>query len=201
MNPPSKPVVIALAGVAGLVVVLGGILWLRSRSLEDPVAPLDYSLPTDVGSVSTSSPSLADNVSTSTESEPPDGKGGEIPRDADGDGLSDEEEIQAGTNPDLRDSDGDGVNDFEEIRIQHTDPMRASVPIVTPTPPAPVVNSPPPAPVDSDRDGLTDQDEVRYQTNPNEPDTDRDTYPDNEEIQKGYNPRGPGKCATPTCLP
>lgn len=53
---------------------------------------------------------------------------------------------------------------------------------------------------DSDGDGLTDGDENKlYGTNPLNRDTDKDTYPDGDEVKNGYNPRGDGKCATPTC--
>jgi hypothetical protein len=46
---------------------------------------------------------------------------------------------------------------------------------------------------DSDNDGLSDADEVRYKTDPNKPDTDGDGYPDGEEVQNGYDPLGPGR--------
>jgi hypothetical protein len=47
---------------------------------------------------------------------------------------------------------------------------------------------------DSDMDGLSDKTEVRtYGTDPLDPDSDDDTYPDGTEIKNGYNPLGPGK--------
>jgi hypothetical protein len=47
---------------------------------------------------------------------------------------------------------------------------------------------------DSDNDGLFDRDEVKvYKTNPQNADTDGDGFLDGEEVQKGYNPLGPGK--------
>ena len=45
--------------------------------------------------------------------------------DADGDGLSNLAEWQAGTNPNIRDSDGDGINDDQEV-AEGTDPTNAS---------------------------------------------------------------------------
>lgn len=48
---------------------------------------------------------------------------------------------------------------------------------------------------DSDHDGLTDEMEKIYGTNPNKADTDGDGFTDTEEITKGYNPNGPGKLA------
>jgi hypothetical protein len=72
------------------------------------------------------------------------------------------------------------------------------------------------APIDSDQDGLTDEEEAKLGTNPNDPDTDHDGltdreevkvygtdplktdtdgdgYNDGDEIKNGYNPKGPGK--------
>jgi len=48
--------------------------------------------------------------------------------------------------------------------------------------------------IDTDGDGLSDSDEInKYKTNPRKADTDADGYSDNEEIQKNFNPNGPGK--------
>jgi len=47
---------------------------------------------------------------------------------------------------------------------------------------------------DSDDDGLFDREEVEvYDTNPSNPDTDGDTYTDGSEVAGGYNPNGDGK--------
>lgn len=46
--------------------------------------------------------------------------------------------------------------------------------------------------VDSDNDGLPDKEEVKiYQTDPLNPDTDGDSYKDGEEVYAGYNPKDP----------
>ena len=45
-----------------------------------------------------------------------------LPTDSDGDGLSDIEEAQLGTNPNSADTDKDGLIDYEEAKIYHTDP-------------------------------------------------------------------------------
>ncbi len=51
---------------------------------------------------------------------------------------------------------------------------------------------------DTDADGLPDQDEARYGTDPRKPDTDGDGFSDGDEVRAGYNPNGPGKLpATP----
>jgi hypothetical protein len=48
--------------------------------------------------------------------------------------------------------------------------------------------------LDSDNDGLFDREEAKvYKTNPLNADTDGDGYLDGEEVKKGYNPLGPGK--------
>lgn len=50
--------------------------------------------------------------------------------------------------------------------------------------------------IDTDRDGLFDGDEVNtWKTNPLIADTDGDGYTDGEEVRNGYNPNGPGKIA------
>ena len=43
--------------------------------------------------------------------------------DSDGDGLSDEEEVVLGTNPNIIDSDNDGLSDYEEIKIYLSNPL------------------------------------------------------------------------------
>lgn len=48
--------------------------------------------------------------------------------------------------------------------------------------------------IDTDGDGLFDREEVRvYKTNPLLPDTDGDSYSDGEEVRGGYNPLGTGR--------
>lgn len=50
--------------------------------------------------------------------------------------------------------------------------------------------------VDSDNDGLSDETELFYKTDANNPDTDGDGYDDKTEIDGGYNPNGSGKLDT-----
>jgi len=48
--------------------------------------------------------------------------------------------------------------------------------------------------IDTDNDGLSDYEEVIiYKTNPLSADSDGDTYQDGQEVLGGYNPNGPGK--------
>ncbi len=85
----------------------------------------------------------------------PDGKGDggavieepdvQIVIDTDGDGLTNTEEQQAGTNVSKPDTDSDLLGDREEVQVYGTDPLRA----------------------DTDGDGFTDGQEVRSGYNPN----------------------------------
>ncbi len=51
--------------------------------------------------------------------------------------------------------------------------------------------------VDTDNDGLSDREEIQvYKTNPLNPDTDGDGFSDSTEVKGGYNPNGPGKLVT-----
>ncbi|OIO06541.1 hypothetical protein AUJ27_03905 [Candidatus Falkowbacteria bacterium CG1_02_37_44] len=48
--------------------------------------------------------------------------------------------------------------------------------------------------VDSDNDKLFDREEIKvYKTDPLNPDTDGDSFLDGDEVMKGYDPNGPGK--------
>ena len=51
-----------------------------------------------------------------------------------------------------------------------------------------------PKKIESDDDGLSDREEVKvYLTDPNNEDTDGDGYLDGGEVKNGYNPNGEGK--------
>ena len=70
----------------------------------------------------------------------------QAPKDSDGDGVSDEDEIKAGTDPNNPDTDGDGVSDGDEIK-KGTDPKNP----------------------DTDGDGVSDGDEIKAGTDPKNP--------------------------------
>ena len=84
------------------------------------------------------------------------------PKDSDGDGLTDADEINKyGTDPHNPDTDGDGLSDGEEVLVYGTDPLNP----------------------DTDGDGLKDGEEVlTYKTDPLNPDTDGDGLKDGEEV-------------------
>ncbi len=85
--------------------------------------------------------------------------------DSDGDGLSNSEEADLGTDPKLADTDGDGIDDLDEVDAG-TDPTME----------------------DSDEDGLLDGEEADYGTNPLESDSDGDGWSDGDEVAEGTNP-------------
>ncbi len=87
--------------------------------------------------------------------------------DADGDGLSDLDEVNIhGTNPFVADTDGDGLSDGDEVNVHGTNPLEP----------------------DSDDDGLDDGAEVGLGTDPTVPDSDSDGLDDGEEILIGTEP-------------
>ncbi|PWJ09798.1 dockerin type I domain-containing protein [Ruminococcus flavefaciens] len=77
--------------------------------------------------------------------------------DADGDKLTNKEEISANTNPQLDDSDLDGINDYDELKKYKTDPNNE----------------------DSDNDGIIDGDEIKLGLKPDSDKSDGQT-PDNQ---------------------
>jgi len=84
-----------------------------------------------------------------------------LPKDSDGDGLTDEEEAKLGTDPFNKDTDKDGLTDGDEVKVYHTNPLNP----------------------DSDFDGLTDGQEVlTYHTNPLDRDTDKGGVSDGHEV-------------------
>ena len=91
--------------------------------------------------------------------------------DSDGDGLSNLQEFQRGTDPHNADTDGDGLSDGAEVALG-TNPLNA----------------------DSDGDGLSDFAEINapMPTNPLLADTDGDGVSDKDEVRAGtdatYNP-------------
>ena len=92
----------------------------------------------------------------------------EEPVDTDGDGLSDEEEGELGTDPNDPDTDGDGVNDYDEV-LWGINPLNP----------------------DTDGDGLNDTEGSVYGTEPSLFDTDGDGFGDGEEVWSGTDPNDP----------
>ena len=117
--------------------------------------------------------------------------------DTDGDGLTDEEEADLGTDPNKADTDGDGLKDGAEVDVHRTDPLKADtdeggvndgVEVANGTDPLNKGDDVPP-PADTDGDGLTDVHEADLGTDPNKADTDGDGLTDGQEVHRtGTNP-------------
>ena len=94
-----------------------------------------------------------------------------LPKDSDGDGLTDDEEAKLGTDPFNKDTDGDGLTDGDEVKVYKTNPLNP----------------------DTDFDGLKDGPEVfTYKTNPLDRDTDKGGVADGHEVIEDHtNPLDP----------
>lgn len=113
--------------------------------------------------------------------------------DPDGDGLTTDEELALGTDPNVADTDGDTLSDFDEVRVHMTDPLLPDTDgdglrdalEISRWETDPLV-------ADTDEDGLNDGDEVReYNTDPLVIDTDEDGYRDGDEVLEGSDPADP----------
>jgi hypothetical protein len=108
---------------------------------------------------------------------------GESLVDTDGDGLTDEEELLAGTSPFVADTDGDGFSDLLEVRQTNAglDPLfsgDADCSMETDR-------------RDDDGDGLLNCEERYFGTNSRLIDSDGDGFPDDVEVRMGTNPAAP----------
>ena len=92
--------------------------------------------------------------------------------DMDGDGLPDALEKETGTDPEVADTDGDGLSDYEEVFIIGTDPLN----------PSSVQAGVSDADADSDRDGISNREELDKGLNPADADSDYDGISDYDEL-------------------
>ncbi|HAT1472994.1 TPA: hypothetical protein I8W49_000684 [Corynebacterium striatum] len=121
---------------------------------------------------------------TTTGTTAPDTTAGPNDLDTDGDGLTDDQEVNVHkTDPTNPDTDGDGLTDGQEVNVHKTDPIEP----------------------DTDGDNIKDGDEVNGNngnkdwnddgkpdpTNPNSADSDGDDNDDDKEILQGTNPNDP----------
>ncbi len=110
--------------------------------------------------------------------------------DTDGDGLTNSEELELGTNPLVADSDEDGLSDSEELRQWSTDPLTPDTDGDGLTDGEEVLNrGTDPLNPDTDSDGLSDAEEIARSTDPRNPDTDGDGLIDGDEVQRETDPR------------
>jgi transglutaminase-like putative cysteine protease len=137
---------------------------LYPESTTDWTGDGDFDFRTDPNNPDTDEGGTIDGVEFETGSKPLVDSDDEI-ADKDGDGLSDSEEKEWGTNETDPDTDGDGLLDGVEVKKHKTNPKNN----------------------DTDGDGIDDWEEVfdgddGFKTNPNKADTDMDGLTDKEEI-------------------
>jgi hypothetical protein len=113
--------------------------------------------------------------------------------DSDRDGLTDGEEKRTGGDPTRADSDDDGLPDADEaaaglnLRDQDTDDdgLTDAEELAVGTDPTEADGD---GEMGATRDGLTDKEEIELGTDPNAYDTDGDGYPDGHEVDQGDDP-------------
>ncbi len=96
-----------------LIILLGFFFWYNNRSARYSIATVGTEQPKGFFE-SILKPSEKE---TSTENQQT--------SDQDGDGLADEDEAGAGTDPLVADSDSDGLSDREELKVYTTNPLKA----------------------------------------------------------------------------
>ena len=94
--------------------------------------------------------------------------------DADGDRIPDLFEAMLGTDAQKNDTDGDELTDYEELYVTGTDPIVFDS----------VTQGVSDAMADSDKDGLTNREEILLGTNPLLEDTDDDLLSDSDEVHR-----------------
>ena len=111
----------------------------------------------------------------------------DLNQDCDNDGLTNQEELDLGTDPFNPDTDGDGVLDGTEVN-DGTNPLDPCDFIFASQTVAPTAAW---AALDCDNDGLPNGEEVNAGTDPTNPDTDGDGVLDGTEVNDGTNPLDP----------
>ena len=114
-------------------------------------------------------------------------------QDSDGDGLTNREEGQLGTDPFNPDTDGDELTDGNEVKNLGTDPLNQDTDKDRLSDGEEVLRQgTDPKNSDTDADRLSDGDEVLdHRTDPKKPDTDGDALNDGDEIDRKTNPLKP----------
>jgi hypothetical protein len=170
---------------------------------QDPVAYLTAALRDEIVAPVTTTPAADGTPAAgSTPAADPDGAvpSAGIPTvaddpgtDTDGDGLTDAQEAQVGSDPGVIDTDADGIDDFSEVDTFGTDPLNIDTDgDDLADGDEQYIFSTDPLNADSDGDGLTDGDEVlTYGTDPFNPDSDGDGSSDAAEVEAGTDPLDP----------
>lgn len=110
--------------------------------------------------------------------------------DPDQDGLTNAQEVELGTDPNLADSDDDGITDGEEVNTYGTNPLNLDTDGDQFYDGGEIIRGTDLLETDSDGDGLTDgNEEYTTGTDPVEPDSDGDGVDDGQEIDDGTDPQ------------
>jgi len=192
-NRAKKIIILVVIIIAVAGIVLGGF-YLVKKFLSAPsdVVPeesidvgIDLDEPADKGEADEQIDEPAERI---------------ILQDSDQDSLTDEEEIELGTDINKVDSDDDGLFDREEVKVYETDPLNADsdndglldgeevLEGRNPLGEGMLYNLPGSNPlgnelIDTDNDGLLDEDEVKYGTDITSSDSDNDGLADYQEIK------------------
>ena len=140
--------------------------------------------------------------------ETPEKPGEDSNKDSDGDGLTDKQEEELGTDPNKADTDGDGILDGDEVNgnpktdpknpdtdgdgindKDDSDPLNPKTPTDEDGPGEDPEQPDEDSNKDSDGDGLTDKQEEELGTDPNKADTDGDGFSDGEEVKEKTDPK------------
>lgn len=109
--------------------------------------------------------------------------------DTDEDGLTNAQEAELGTDPDLADTDDDGIDDGEEVNTYATDPLNLDSDGDLLYDGGELIRGTDLLVTDSDGDGLIDgNEEYIIETDPADPDTDGDGVDDGQEVDNGTDP-------------
>lgn len=151
---------------------------------EDSATPAASPVASPAATEETPSAPQAGNVIGSTPEAPADGDG-----DPDSDGLTNSQEAELGTDPNLADSDDDGINDSEEVNTYGSDPLNLDSDGDLLYDGGELVRGTDVLGTDSDGDGLTDgNEEYIVGTDPADPDSDGDGVNDGQEVEAGTDP-------------
>jgi len=132
----------AIMVIVALLAIGGAAYLAYAFMIKAPASTIvDTGTPADTGSPETTLPPVDTTTPTETPAASP------TFLDSDGDGLTNAEELDAGTSATNPDTDADGLGDREEVKVYGTDPRRS----------------------DTDGDGFLDGAEVKAGYNPNGP--------------------------------